>query len=176
MNPVEGQQPPSQPPQPYQPYPQQQPSQYPPPYPYPQQPTAQPYPPPKNRSTVGIVVAIVVVVVVVIIAAIVLLNFLRTSPASPTAQPNVNVTNTSGSYSCPLFGTPSETFTFTLVNSGNANAYATVGFYVNSQQVTTNNYYAAAGSSQSYTVTVSLSSCPGSSSTYYVDVLSVTPA
>ncbi len=127
-------------------------------------------------STAGKVVAVIVVIVVVVIAAIVLVNFLRTSTSSPTAQPNVNITNSGATYSCPLFGTPSETFTFTLVNSGNAAAYATVGFYVNSVQVTSNNYYASAQSSTPYTQSVSLSSCPGSSSTYDIEVLSVTPA
>lgn len=170
MQPVGGQQPSSQQPQPQQPYP----PQYPPPYPYPQPLVTPPQPP--HRSTAAIVVAIVVVIAAVIIAAIVLVNFLRTSPASPTAQPNVNVTNTSGSSSCPFLGTPSMTFSFTLVNSGNANAYATVGFYLNSQQVTSNNYFTAAGTSTPYTISVTLSACPATGSTYSISILSVTPA
>ncbi len=172
MQPGSPPQPSSQPQQPYGPYPQQ----YPPPYPYPQQPPVRPLPPPKGRSTAAIVVAIVVVIVVVVIAALVVLNFLRTSPASPTAQPNVNVVNTSATYSCPFLSSPYETFTFTLVNSGNANAYADVGFYVDSQLVTSNSYYAPAGSSNSYTQSVTLMSCPSSGSTYYIELLSVTPA
>ncbi len=170
MQPGTSPQPPSQQ-QPYQPYPQQ----YPPPYGYPQPLAPVGPPPPKGRSTAGIVIGVIVIIVVLVIAAIVLLNFLRTSPASPTAQPNVNVTNTGATYSCPLFGTPSETFSFTLVNSGNGNGYAMVGFYVNGVQVTSNNYYAAAGSSTPYTITASLSSCPGTGSTYDIEVLSVTP-
>ncbi len=170
--------PPAQPPGPHSPYQfqGQPPGPY-APYTYPQAtPGPMPPPQPKGRSTTAIVAAVVLIIVVVVVAAIVLFNFFRTSPASPTATPNVNVTNTSGTYSCPVFGTPAMTWSFTLVNSGNANAYADLGFYLNDVLVTSNSYYAPAGSSASYTETGSLSTCPSSGATYYIQVLSVTQA
>ena len=170
MQPVEGQQPPQQPaPQYQQPYPQ-----YPPPY----QPQYYPPPPPqpKGTSTAGKVVAVVVVIVVLVIAIIVLANFFRTSPASPTATPNVNVTNLGATASCPLFSQASVTFSFNLVNSGSANAYATVDFYEQGSMVGSNQYYAAAGSNTPYTMQVPVSSCPPNGFSFNIAVGTVTPA
>jgi hypothetical protein len=121
-------------------------------------------------------VAIIVVIVVVVIAAIVLINFLRTSPASPTASPNVNVTNLGATASCPLFSQASVTFSFNLVNSGNANAYATIAFYEQGSQVSSNQYYAAAGSNTPYTAQVPVSSCPPNGFSFNIVVASVTAA
>lgn len=99
------------------------------------------------------------------------------TPSGPSAnQPNVKVTGTSASHICPYSGTPTETFLFTLVNSGSVNAYASIGFYLNDAQVQSGRYYSAAGTSTPFSVTASLSSCPPSGSTYYLNLVSVTAA
>jgi hypothetical protein len=123
----------------------------------------------------GAKVAIAIVAVVIVGAvSLMTINFLRTSTSSPVAQPNVHVTNTAATYRCPAFSSPTETFSFTLVNSGNANAYASLGFYSDGQLVDTNNYYAPAGSSLDHTITAALGKCPSSGSTYDIQILSVT--
>ncbi len=179
MQPVGGQQPPQQPQQPYPPpYQQPYPPQYPPPYPQQPYPIQPPPPPKKGMSTAAIVVIVLVVIVVVIFAGIFVLGAL-TGSTNPVGQPNVNVTNTAAqSSNCNIFtGTYTLTYTFTLVNSGNRAAYATIGFYFNGNLVTSNQYYAPAGSSQPETEQVSQSGgCPGNGSTYSIDVTTVTPA
>ncbi|HYM39495.1 MAG TPA: hypothetical protein VEY12_05035 [Thermoplasmata archaeon] len=124
-------------------------------------------------------VAVVVFVLVFVVAILIFsgaLDSLLNPAGSSSNQPSVKVTNTSASHSCPYSGTPTETFLFTLVNSGSVNAAASIGFYLNNAQVTSGTYHAAAGASTPYSVTAYLTSCPPSGSTYYLDVLSVTAA
>lgn len=93
---------------------------------------------------------------------------------SSSSSPDVKVTSTSASHTCPAGGSPTETYLFTLVNSGSVNANAQIGFYLNGAQVTSGTYNAPAGASTPYTVTAYLASCPPSGSTYYLDLISVT--
>jgi hypothetical protein len=127
-------------------------------------------------STGAKIAIALVAVLIVAVVSLMAINFLRTSTSSPVAQPNVHVTNTAATYTCPAFSSPTETFSFTLVNSGNANAYVSVGFYSNGQLVDTNNYYAQAGSSLDHRITAPLGSCPSSGSTYDIQIMSVTTA
>lgn len=119
------------------------------------------------------------VFVIVFVMAILIfsgaLDFL-TSPAPSGNQPSVQVTNTSASHTCPASGTPTETYLFTLVNSGSVNAYASIGFYLNGAQVKSGSYYSAMGASTPYSVTATLASCPPSGSTYYLEIVSVSAA
>lgn len=136
-------------------------------------PTSQPQPRKGPPKVVGAVVVIVFVAVILVFSGA--LDGLFGS-GSPSNQPSVQVTNTSASHVCPYGATPTETFLFTLVNSGSANAAATIGFYLNDAQVTSGTYSAPAGTSTPYSATANLASCPPSGSTYYLDLLSVAAA
>ncbi len=136
-------------------------------------PSSQPQPrkgPPK--AAVAVFVIVFVVAILIFSGA---LDFL-TNPGPSGNQPSIDVTNTSASHRCPTSGAPTETFLFTVVNTGSLNANAEIGFYLNDIQVTSGSYYAAVGSSTPYSVTASLSSCPPSGSTYHLSILSVTAA
>lgn len=124
-------------------------------------------------------VAVAVFVIVFVMAILIFsgaLDFVFNPAGSSSNQPSVQVTNTSASHACPLSGTPTETFLFTLVNRGSADAAATIGFYLNDAQVTSCTYSAPAGTSTPYTATAHLASCPPGGSTYYLDLVSVTAA
>ncbi len=136
-------------------------------------PTTQP--PARKRPPKAAAAVFVIVFVVAILVFSGALDSLF-SPSSPSSQPDVKVTNTSASHTCPLSGSPYETYQFTLVNSGSVNANAAIGFYLNGAQVTSGTYYAPAGASTSYSATASLGSCPPSGSTYYLSLNSVTAA
>ena len=141
-------------------------------------PTSPAVAPPRRRKWLSglLGVLFVVVIVVVILAATGELDFLFSPSDSSGNQASVKVTNTSASHRCPASGAPTETFLFTLVNTGSVNASATVGFYLNDAQVTSGTYFAAVGSSTPYTVTANLASCPPSGWTYYLKLVSVAPA
>lgn len=141
----------------------------------PPSPSAAP-PPRRKRLSNLLAVLFVVVILVVILAATGELDFLFSPSDSSASQAAVKITNTSASHRCPASGTPTETFLFTLVNTGSVNASATIGFYLNDAQVTSGTYLAAVGSSTPYTVTTNLASCPPSGSTYYLELVSVTVA
>ncbi len=126
--------------------------------------------PPK---AIGVVVIIVFVMVILVVSGA--LDGLFASTPSST-QPNVSVTSTSASHTCPTSGTPIETYRFTLVNSDTVNAAVTLGFYLNSVQVMSGTYGAPAGTSTPYVVTANLASCPPSGSTYYLSVVSIAAA
>ena len=115
------------------------------------------------------------VFVIVLVAAILAFSGVLDGLFAPSGsnQPNVQVTNTSASHTCPYGGTPVETYHFTLVNGGSVNAQATIGFYLNDARVQSGTYQAPAGSSTPYTVTAYLTACPPSGSTYYLDLVSV---
>lgn len=119
-----------------------------------------------------------VIVIVIVVAALafsgVFGDLFGSSGTSNT--PNVKVSSSSASHSCPYGGTPTETFLFTLLNSDTVNANAAIGFYLNGARVTSGTYGAPAGTSTSYSATAYLSSCPPSGSTYYLTVDSVTAA
>lgn len=132
-------------------------------------------PPPKKGPPKAIGAVIVIVFVVVILFFSGALDGLFNSSGSSNS-PSVKVTNTSASHTCPLGGTPKETYLFTLVNGGSVNANAAIGFYLNGAQVTSGTYSAPAGMSTPYSVTAYLTSCPPSGSTYYLDLVSVTAA
>lgn len=117
----------------------------------------------------------IVVIVVVILAAAGVFDGMFGSSGSSN-PPTVKVTNTSASHVCPISGAPTETFRFTLVNSGSANANAQIGFYLNDAEVHSGTFSAPSGASTPYTETVILGSCPPSGSTYYLDLVSVTAA
>ena len=134
-----------------------------------------PTPIPKKGPPKAVGAVIVIVFVVVILFFSGALDGLFNSSGSPNS-PTVQVTNTSASHSCPLGGTPKETYLFTLVNSGSVNANAAIGFYLNNAQVTSGTYGAPAGTSTPYSVTAYLASCPPSGSTYYLDLVSVSVA
>lgn len=132
--------------------------------------------PPKRKgppAIVGVFFVIFVVVIALVLSGA--LDGLFGSGSSGTT-PTVKVTNTSASHVCPLSGTPTETFLFTLVNTGSVDASATIGFYLNDAQVTSRTYTSTVGSSTPYSVTAALGSCPPQGSTYYLDLLSVTAA
>ncbi len=137
-------------------------------------PSAPPPAPKKKRGPQAAAAVFVIVFVVAILIFSGALDFLL-NPSSSNS-PAVQVTNTSASHTCPLSGTPKETFLFTLVNSGSSNANAAIGFYLNDAQVTSGTYPAPAGTSTPYTVTAYLASCPPSGSTYYLDLISVSAA
>ncbi len=135
-------------------------------------PAAQPQPkkgPPK--AAIAVFVIVFVVAILIFSGA---LDFIL-NPSSSN-NPSVHVTNTSASHVCPYSGTPTETFLFTLENSGSVNAAATIGFYLNDAQVHSGTYSAPAGASTPYTVTAPLASCPPSGSTYYLELVSVSAA
>ncbi len=137
-------------------------------------PSAPPTPPRKGPPKALAPVIILVFVVVVLVFSGALDGLLGSSGSSNT--PTVQVTNTSASHTCPGSAAPTETFHFTLVNSGSVNANAQIGFYLNDAQVTSGTYGAPAGTSASDTATAILASCPPSGSTYYLDLVSVTAA
>ena len=137
-------------------------------------PSAPPSPPRKGPPK-ALAPVFVIVVVVAALAFSGALDGLFGSSGSSN-QPAVKVTNTSASHSCPISGAPTETFRFTLVNSGSANANAQIGFYLNDAQVQSGTYRAPAGASTPYAVTAILASCPPSGSTYYLNLISVTAA
>lgn len=124
--------------------------------------------PPK---AVGVVFGVIFVVVILAVSGV--FDGLFGSSGSSNS-PTVDVTNTSASHLCPISGAPTETFRFTLVNSGAANANAQIGFYLNDAQVHSGTYSAPSGTSTPYTETVILGSCPPSGSTYYLKLVSVT--
>lgn len=135
-----------------------------------------PVPPAKRKGpppAVGVVFVVVIVVMALFLSGA--LDGLFGSGSSGNS-PSVQVTNTSASHACPYSGTPTETYLFTLVNSGSVNANAQIGFYLNGVQVYGGTYYSAAGTSTPYQVTADLASCPPSGSTYYLSVVSVTAA
>ncbi len=134
-----------------------------------------PTPPPKKGppKIAGVVFVIVFVTVVLVFSGALDGLF---GAGTPSNQPAVQVTNTSASHICPNGGTPTETFLFTLVNSGSVNANADIGFFLNDAQVTSGTYYAAAGTSTPYSVTANLAACPPSGSTYYLHLGSVNAA
>lgn len=134
-------------------------------------PATQPQPR-KRPPKIAVAIFVIVLVMAVLIFSGALDSLLNPS-GSGSNQPTVKVTNTSASHRCPTGGTPTETFLFTLVNSGSAHANAAIGFYLNDAQVMSGTYYAAAGTSTPYTVTANLASCPPSGSTYYLDLVSV---
>ncbi len=136
-------------------------------------PPTSPAPPRKGppKAVAAVFVVIFVVVVLVFSGA---LDGLLSPSGSSSNQPNVTVTNTSASHTCPVSGSPYETYHFTLVNAGSVNAHAAIQFYLNGAAVTSGSYYAAAGTSTPYTETASLGSCPPSGSTYYLSLVSVT--
>ncbi len=138
-------------------------------------PPATPSPPRKGPPKVAVAVFVIVFVVAILIFSGALDSLLSPS-GTPSNQPDVTVTNTSASHTCPVSGSPYETYHFTLVNSGSVNANAAIQFYLNGAAVTSGNYYAAAGTSTPYTETASLGSCPPSGSTYYLSLASVTAA
>ncbi len=144
-----------------------------PPAPSPAQPPAKPPvrkgPPP---AAIAVFVIFIVVIVLVLSGA---LDFI-TNPSGSSNPATVKVTNTSASHVCPLSSAPTETFLFTLTNTGSVDATATIGFYLNDAQVKSDTYFAAVGSSTPYSVTATLSSCPPSGSTYYLDLVSVIAA
>lgn len=129
---------------------------------------------PRKGPPKAIAPVFVIVLVVVVLAFSGALDGLFGSGSSNS--PTVQVTNTSASHTCPLSGAPTETFHFTLVNSGSTNANARIGFYLNDAQVTSGTYSAPSGTSTSYTATAILASCPPSGSTYYLTLISVTAA
>ena len=138
---------------------------------------APPVSPPPKRKTAAAKIAPVVFILalfLVILAATGALDGLFSSGSSN--GPTVRVTSTSASHTCPYSGAPYETFLFTLVNGGSVDAVATIGFYLNDVQVQSGTYRAPAGASTPYTVTASLSSCPPSGSTYYLQLVSVAAA
>lgn len=178
MQPSGGQSPPPLPQSPLPPSPYQQALQNQSTTPFPFQPAgaaAAPQAPPRKGPPKVAVAVFVIVFVVAILVFSGALDFL-TNPSPSGNQPSVQVTNTSASHRCPTSGAPTETFLFTLVNSGSMNANAAIGFYLNDAQVTSGMYSSLAGTSTPYSVTATLSSCPPSGSTYYLDVLSVTAA
>jgi hypothetical protein len=134
-----------------------------------------PAPTPKRGPPKAAVAVFVIVLVAAILAFSGALDFLF-SPSGSSNAPNVTVTNTSASHRCPAGGAPTETYLFTLVNSGAADANAHIGFYLNDAQVMSGTYGAPAGASTPYTVTANLGSCPPSGSTYYLELVSVTAA
>ena len=138
-------------------------------------PPATPSQPRKGPPKIAVAVFVVVFVAAILIFSGALDSLINPSGSS-SSQPNVKVTNTSASHRCPISGAPTETFLFTLVNSGSKNAAATIGFFLNDAQVTSGTYSAPAGTSTPYSVTASLASCPGSGSTYYLNLVSVTAA
>ncbi len=117
-----------------------------------------------------------VIVIVVVVAALAFSGVFDGlfGPSGGSNTPTVQVTSTSASHTCPAYAAPTETFHFTLVNSGSTDANARIGFYLNDAQVTSGTYSAPAGLSTSYTATAILGSCPPSGSTYYLDLISVT--
>lgn len=138
-------------------------------------PVGKPASPAKKRPSKAAGPVFVIVIVVAVLAFSGAFDGLFGSSGSSN-QPSVQVTNTSASHACPYLGTPTETFLFTLVNSGSVNARAAIGFYLNDAQVYSGTYQAPAGTSTPYSVTASLSSCPPSGTTYYLRLVSVTAA
>ncbi len=135
-----------------------------------------PSPAPRKGPPKALAVVFVIVFIVVILVFSGALDFLTNPSGSSSNQPNVQVTNTSASHTCPGSGSPYETYHFTLVNSDSVNANVELGFYLNNAQVSSGTYSAPAGTSTPYTVNAYLAACPPSGSTYYLDLISVVAA
>lgn len=124
------------------------------PRPYPQ---SYPAPPPKSKRnlTIAVVVCVIIVVVIIILAYV----FAVYLPAAQQAATQPKITMTDAGYytsGCGFFGPYYWifTWTFNLTNTGNANGFATVTYYVNSNQVGMNVYYVPAGGTVSKAATV----------------------
>src|SRR5437870_4646281 len=134
----------------------------------PQGPTYYPSPSPKRGLSTGAIVAIIVAVVVVavVVGAVVVGAFLAgVQNVAVLSKPNVTVTNTQGTYAedCGAYGSQSTTWDWsaTLVNTGGA-GFANIGFDVNGQQVTQNDYYVSAMSQLPITHSSTVNECYGS--------------
>jgi len=144
----------------------------------PQSPTYYPSPSPKKQGlSTGAIVAIIVaiVVVVVVVGAVVAGAFLAgVQTASVLSKPSVSVTNTQGAYTpdCGAYGSQSTTWDWsaTLVNNGGA-GFVSIGFDVNGQQVTQDNYYVSAMSQLPITHSSTVNECYGSTIPTYGIVL-----
>jgi|SRR5438552_9424128 len=145
------------------------------------QPQSSPYYPPpspeKRGLSTGAIVAIVVAVVVVavVVGAVIAGAFLAgVQNAAVLSKPNVAVTNTQGTYTddCGAYGSQSTTWDWsaTLVNNGGA-GFANIGFDVNGQQVTQNDYYVSAMSQLPITHSATVDVCYGSTTPTYDIVL-----
>lgn len=133
-----------------------------------QPPYQAPYPHPQaaRRPQLGYgkIIAAAVVVVVVVVVLTVAVPYLQRA----ATQPNISLTETNAS--CSWFDV--MTFYFTLVNSGDADGFATLGFYADSSQVKTNRYFVAAKTAAEKTESATVNDC-GSVSTYDIRILSV---
>src|SRR5256885_4077678 len=138
-----------------------------------------PQSPEKRGLSTGAIVAIIVAVVVVavVVGAVVVGAFLAgVQNAAVLSKPNVAVTNTQGTYAedCGAYGSQSTTWDWsaTLVNTGGA-GFANIGFDVNGQQVTQNDYYVSAMSQLPITHSSTVNECYGSTiPTYRIVLLS----
>ncbi len=169
MQPGPSPQPPSQQ-QPYQPYTQPYPPAYPPTYPVAPPPRPQP---PRARSAEWVIVIVVVVVIVLAIFFAVILPGLQSS----AAQPSITVSNPQYSDpGCGLFGSyQTVTFTFTLVNTGDAAGVAVMTFYMDqSTEIGSQQYTILAHSSQDLSAPVVVNDCL--THTFQYDLSSVTKA
>lgn len=106
-------------------------------------------PPPPYRSWARLAIAVVAIVVVVAVF------FVAVYPM--TLQPKITLTDSLYARSgCGFFGPYYFVFAwvFNLTNTGNANGFATVTFYVNGNAVGANQYYVPLGSTVNKAVSV----------------------
>ena len=136
-----------------------------------------PQSPEKRGLSAGAIVAIIVAVVVVavVVGAVVVGAFLAgVQNAAVLSKPKVSVTNTQGTYAedCGAYGSQSTTWDWsaTLVNTGGA-GFANIGFDVNGQQVTQNDYYVSAMSQLPITHSSTVNVCYDSTTPTYDIVL-----
>lgn len=129
--------------------------------------------PRQSHTLRNVVVSIIVLLIVIVVILYVILPIFS-SNYNPVTQPDIQVTNVSASvsnwsYLSCLVNHESWTVSFTLVNSGNANGYATVGVYVDGSLYSSNNYFVPQGNQMSESASIT-SSC--GSHSYSVEVLS----
>ncbi len=106
-------------------------------------------------------VKIAIVAVIVIVALVIAVPFIQEA----LRQPTITLTDrTVFRTTCGLFGS-SQTyrFVFTLVNSGDADGFANVQFFIDSTNRANNNYFIPAGSSVDKDATVVVGDCVGHS-------------
>ena len=117
---------------------------------YPPQHVGPSSPPPKSRRLVQIAVAVVAAVAVLAVALYYMSAVYLPAAQEAATQPRITITD-AGYYEsgCGFFGPYYRTFTwtFSLVNTGDADGFAVVTFTVNGEGVGQDTYHVPAGTS-----------------------------
>ncbi len=102
-------------------------------------------------------IKIAIVVVIVIAAVAISLPFILQA----IAQPNIAITDSGfGTSGCGLFGSSQTvTYSFSLVNTGDADGFVQIGFFIDNNLVASNTYLVPQGTSVPKTASVGVGDC-----------------